>query len=147
MGRLARSATREVTGRGIDPTKIMAEVADRDAGGTVVFIGTVRRTSEVGNVDAMEYQAYTKMAEKGLRRIEAEVREKWPVRRVSMVHREGLLKVGEVSVVVAVYSEHRAEAFEACRYAIDRIKTTLPLWKREKIRGKNRWVGGSPIKK
>ncbi|MDG7002987.1 MAG: molybdenum cofactor biosynthesis protein MoaE [Nitrososphaerota archaeon] len=147
MGRLARSATREVTGRDIDPTKIMAEVADRDAGGTVVFIGTVRRTSEVGNVDAMEYQAYAKMAEKGLRRIEAEVREKWPVRRVSMVHREGLLKVGEVSVVVAVSSEHRAEAFEACRYAIDRIKTTLPLWKREKIKGKNRWVEGSPIKK
>ncbi|MDG6900157.1 MAG: molybdenum cofactor biosynthesis protein MoaE [Nitrososphaerota archaeon] len=144
---MVRSATREVTAHDIDPTKMMKEVADRDAGGTVVFIGTVRRKSEVGDVDAMEYQAYTKMAEKGLRRIEAEVREKWPVRRVSMVHREGLLKVGEVSVVVAVSSEHRAEAFEACRYAIDRIKTTLPIWKREKIRGKNRWVEGAPIAK
>ncbi|MDG6911387.1 MAG: molybdenum cofactor biosynthesis protein MoaE [Nitrososphaerota archaeon] len=143
---MARSGTREVTAHDIDPKKIMAEVADKDAGGTVVFIGTVRRRSEAGDVDAMEYQAYTKMAEKGLRRIEAEVREKWPVRRVSMVHREGLLKVGEVSVVVAVSSEHRAEAFEACRYAIDRIKTTLPIWKREKVRGKNRWVEGAPIK-
>ena len=145
MDRLARSKTREVTGRRIDPTKLMGEVADRDAGGTVVFIGTVRRKSEVGNVDAMEYEAYAKMAEKRLRRIEGEVRKKWPVKRVSMAHREGFLKVGEVSVVVAVSSEHRAEAFEACRYAIDRIKTTLPLWKRERIRGKNRWVEGVPI--
>ena len=147
MDRLARSSTREITKRGVDPAKIMAEVADRDAGGTVVFVGTVRRKSEVGNVDAMEYEVYEKMAEKGLRRIEAEVRKKWPVKRVSMVHREGFLKVGEVSVVVAVSSEHRGEAFEACRYAIDRIKTTLPLWKRERIRGKNRWVEGVPIGK
>ncbi|MDG6951533.1 MAG: molybdenum cofactor biosynthesis protein MoaE [Nitrososphaerota archaeon] len=144
---MAPSSRREITRREVDPAKIMSEVADIDAGGTVVFVGTVRRKSEVGRVDAMEYEAYSKMAEKGLERIEAEVRKKWPVKRVSMVHRAGFLKVGEVSVVVAVSSEHRAEAFEACRYAIDRIKTTLPLWKRERIKGKNRWVEGVPIGK
>ena len=135
-----------VSGRRISPARLMAEVADRDAGGTVVFVGTVRRRSEVGKVDALEYQAYSKMAEKRLKRIEVEVRKKWPVIRVSMMHRTGLLRVGEVSVVVAVSSEHRADAFEACRYAIDRIKTTLPLWKREKVSGQNRWVEGVPIK-
>lgn len=135
-----------VSGRRISPARLMAEVEDRDAGGTVVFVGTVRRKSEVGKVDALEYQAYSKMAEKRLKRIEAEVRKKWPVIRVSMMHRTGLLRIGEVSVVVAVSSEHRADAFEACRYAIDSIKTTLPLWKREKVSGRNRWVEGVPIK-
>ncbi|MDG6989120.1 MAG: molybdenum cofactor biosynthesis protein MoaE [Nitrososphaerota archaeon] len=125
----------------------MAEVADRGAGGTVVFIGTVRMKSKAGDVDAMEYEAYSKMAEKRLKQIEAEARTKWPVKQLTMIHREGFLRVGEASVVVAVSSEHRADAFEACRYAIDRIKTTLPLWKRERIRGKGRWVEGVPIKK
>jgi molybdopterin synthase catalytic subunit len=78
--------------------------------------------------------------------IGAEVMRRWPVKKVSMYHREGKLKIGEVSVVVAVSSEHRAEAFEACRYAINKIKTGLPLWKRERVRGTHRWVEGKPIR-
>jgi molybdopterin synthase catalytic subunit len=123
----------------------MREVSDPTAGGTVIFVGTIRNRSEFGRVDGLEYQAYRKMAEKRMKVIATEVTKKWPVKKVSVYHREGRLRIGEVSVVVAVSSAHRAEAFEACRYAIDRIKTGLPLWKRERVRGTGRWVEGNPI--
>ncbi len=142
MARLRTGLTREK----ISPAKAMKEVEDPTAGGIVVFMGTIRNRSEFGRVDGLEYQAYRKMAEKRLKVIGAEVMKKWPVKKVSMYHREGRLRIGEVSVVVAVSSAHRAEAFEACRYAIDRIKTGLPLWKRERVRGTNRWVEGKPIR-
>ncbi|MDG6900645.1 MAG: molybdenum cofactor biosynthesis protein MoaE [Nitrososphaerota archaeon] len=142
MARLRTGLTR---GK-ISPAKAMKEVEDPTAGGIVVFTGTIRNRSEFGRVDGLEYQAYREMAEKRLKVIGAEVMKKWPVKKVSMYHREGRLRIGEVSVVVAVSSAHRAEAFEACRYAIDRIKTGLPLWKRERVRGTNRWVEGKPIR-
>jgi len=135
-----------LTTRRINPTKAMREVRDPAAGGTVVFIGTIRNRSEFGKVDGLEYQAYRRMADKRMRVIGSEVVGRWPVKKVSIYHREGKLRIGEVSVVVAVSSAHRTEAFEACRYAIDRIKTGLPLWKRERVRGTGRWVEGKPIR-
>jgi molybdopterin synthase catalytic subunit len=141
----ARSTTNRITRRRIDPTKLLRGVRDENAGGTVLFVGTVRRQGDAGRVDELEYQVYSKMAEKRMALIEAEVKKRWPVKKVRMIHREGRMRIGEVSVVVAVSSAHRAEAFEACRYAIDRIKTTLPLWKRERVAGRNRWVEGVPI--
>jgi len=134
-----------ISKRSIDPVKVLNSVKDPSAGGTVVFVGTIRNRSEAGRVKGLEYQVYRDMAEKRMKKIEAEVKRKWPVSKVKMVHREGRLHVGEVSVAVAVSSEHRAEAFEACRYAIDRIKAVLPLWKKEKVRGAARWVEGNPI--
>lgn len=142
---MAKLRTGLTSGR-ISPSRAMKEVGDPAAGGTVIFIGTIRNRSEFGRVDGLEYQAYRRMAEKRLKVIGAEVMKKWPVKKVSMYHREGKLGIGEVSVVVAVSSEHRAEAFDACRYAIDRIKTSLPLWKRERARGTHRWVEGKPIR-
>ncbi|HYB45182.1 MAG TPA: molybdenum cofactor biosynthesis protein MoaE [Nitrososphaerales archaeon] len=142
MARVRSALTR----KRINPSNAMREVGDPAAGGTVVFVGTIRNRSEFGRVDGLEYQAYKKMAEKRMKVIAAEVTKKWPVKKVSMYHREGRLGIGEVSVVVAVSSTHRAEAFEACRYAIDRIKTGLPLWKRERVRGTGRWVEGKPIR-
>lgn len=135
-----------MTKRRINPSKAMAEVADATAGGTVIFVGTIRNRSEFGRVDGLEYEAYRRMADKRMRLIGEEVMKRWPVKKVSMYHREGRLRIGEVSVVVAVSSEHRAEAFDACRYAIERIKTGLPLWKRERVRGTGRWVEGRPIR-
>jgi len=89
---------------------------------------------------------YRGMAERRMQEIEDRVRKKWPVVKIAMVHRYGPLKVGEVSVAVAVSCEHRAEAFEACRYAIDTIKGTLPMWKKERLRGGTQvWVKGTPI--
>ncbi len=134
-----------IRGAPIDPSEILAEVKDDLAGGTVLFVGTIRSRSGGRRVDQLEYQVYAKMAEKRMREIESEVKKRWPVKRISMVHRTGVLGVGEVSVVVAVSSEHRAEAFEACRYAIDRIKSSLPLWKREGSGKKRAWVKGTPI--
>lgn len=137
-----------VTTSPIDPSKVLGAVADPSAGGTVVFLGTVRNRSEGSAVVGLEYDAYQEMAEKRMSEIEAQVRRRWPVKRVAMVHRYGRLKVGEVSVAVAVSSEHRAEAFEAARYAIDTIKRSLPLWKKEIFRGgKGRWTKGTPIAK
>jgi len=86
------------------------------------------------------------MAEKRMKEIESTTRKRWPVVRLAMVHRYGRLRVGEISVAVAVSCEHRAEAFEAGRFAIDTIKKSLPLWKKEKfLSGKESWVKGAPI--
>lgn len=137
-GRITRSP--------IDPAAVLALVRDPSAGGTVIFLGTIRNRSGGRAVRGLEYEVYREMAEKRLIAIEKRVRAKWPVRKMAMVHRYGRLKVGEVSVAVAVSSEHRAEAFEAARYAIDAIKRTLPLWKKEVLaRGEASWVKGEPI--
>jgi molybdopterin synthase catalytic subunit len=141
---MSSSRTR-VTKRPIDLEGALRQARSDSAGGTVAFIGTVRNRSERGRVRSLEYQAYGRMAERRMKRIESEVRQKWPVKKVVMLHREGVLKIGDVSVVVVVSAEHRAEAFEACRYAIDRIKSTLPLWKKERIGKKGGWVEGTPL--
>jgi len=135
-----------ITRRPIDPTRVLALVGDKEAGGAVLFVGTIRRRSGGKTVEGLTYEVYREMAERRMREIEVRVRKKWPVVKIAMVHRYGQLKVGEVSVVVAVSCEHRAEAFEACRYAIDTIKGTLPMWKKERLRGgAHTWVKGTPI--
>ena len=134
-----------ITKRPIDLDRALRQARADSAGGTVAFIGTVRNRSKRGRVRSLEYQAYRRMAERQMKRIESEVRHKWPLKKVIMVHREGALKIGEVSVVVVVSAEHRAEAFDACRYAIDRIKSTLPIWKKERIGKKEDWVEGAPL--
>jgi len=135
-----------ITRRHIDPSLVLASVAVDSAGGAVLFVGTIREKSGGRPVKGLAYEVYKQMAVKRMREIEAEVRRKWPVKRMAMSHRYGQLKVGEVSVAVAVSCEHRAEAFEACRYAIDMIKRTLPMWKKESFgNGTEKWVKGSPI--
>ena len=130
----------------IDPGEVLLSVRDASAGGTVIFIGSIRNNNEGRLVEGLEYEVYKKMAEKKMLEIEARVRKKWPVKRIRLVHRFGKLKVGEISVAVAVSCEHRKEAFEACRFAIDVIKRTLPLWKKEKTKGREgSWIEGSPI--
>jgi len=131
----------------IEPSEIMGDVADTGAGAVVLFLGTVRDNSEAGSVERIEYEAYGPMAERSLAETEREVRRMWPATTgVRIVHRVGDLAVGEVSVAVAVSSPHRAEAFEACRHAIERIKHEVPIWKREKLAdGKGVWVEGVPF--
>jgi molybdopterin synthase catalytic subunit len=117
-------------------------------GGVVTFLGTVRDLTDSRVTEALDYEAYPGMAEKKLAEIEADVRQRWPVGEVVLVHRLGRLVVGEISVAVAVSCPHRAEAFEACRYAIDRLKELVPIWKRENwADGSTEWVhpgGGQP---
>lgn len=142
----ARKASR-VTRRRIDPSKVLRSVGDPGAGAVVLFLGTVRDNSEAGTVERIEYEAYTPMAEKALALAEERVRRRWPATRgIKIAHRVGPLEVGEVSVAVAVSSPHRAEAFEACRDAIETIKREAPIWKREKLAdGSEVWVEGVPI--
>src|SRR2546427_10492908 len=117
-----------------------------DAGGIVLFVGTIRNQTNGEQVKGLEYEVYRRMTERQIAKLEKEIRKRWPVKSIRLIHREGRLKVGEVSVVVAVSAMHREEAFEAARYASDRIKESFPIWKPEKFKGgRYAWVKGTPI--
>lgn len=132
--------------RTINPSKVLASVMDPEAGGIVLFVGTIRNRTGSERVKGLEYEVYRTMAQQKLADLEQEIRRRWPVKSVTMIHREGKLKIGEVSVVVAVSAVHRREAFEAARFAIERIKSSFPIWKREKLAGgRYSWVRGTPI--
>ena len=111
-------------------------------GGVVTFRGIVRNSSRGKRVRYLEYDAYPEMAEREMQAIAAEVERRWQTDHVAMVHRIGRLEIGECSVVVAVACPHRAEAFEACRYAIDTLKQTVPIWKKEVGEDGEEWVEG-----
>jgi len=137
-----------LTDKVIDTGSVLKSVLGPKAGGTVLFIGTVRDNSEAGQVDLIRYEAYEPMAVKSLREIEEDVADAWPDAKIKVVHRVGELRVGEVSVAVAVSAPHRAEAFEACRHAIERIKRDVPIWKKERlVGGKEVWVEGHAAKR
>ena len=126
----------------LSPDAVAALVDDPGAGGLVIFSGVVRNESGGRPVKFLEYEAHAPMAEAKLREIGAEARRRWPgVKRVAILHRIGRLEIGEASVLIAVSSAHRAEAFEACRWAIDTLKTTVPVWKKEHFEDGEVWVG------
>jgi MoaE-MoaD fusion protein len=116
----------------------LGAVAGPDVGGTVAFVGTVR--GEEGRVERLEYSAYTEMAERVLNDVAVEAAEKWSLHGVSILHGVGELAVGRRTVVVACAAGHRADAFDACRYAIDEVKRRAPIWKKEIGPGGRRWV-------
>lgn len=131
----------QITAEEIDPGEIEALSAVSD-GGLVTFRGIVRDSSEGKAVEGLDYEAYSEMAEEELRRIASEACERWPIGRVLVVHRVGSLRVGEVSVIVAVSAPHRGEAFDACEFIIDTLKRTVPIWKKERFAdGSSSWVG------
>jgi molybdopterin synthase catalytic subunit len=130
-----------LTSEPIDYFALTEEVRRHDCGAVVTFLGTVRDLTDRRVTAALDYEAYPGMAEKKMAEIEAETRARWPVGHLTMVHRLGHLDVGEVSVAVAVSCPHRAQAFEACRYAIDRLKEIVPIWKKENwADGSTEWV-------
>jgi molybdopterin synthase catalytic subunit len=120
----------------IDCADLTEQVRRSDCGAVVTFLGTVRDLTEDRITVALDYEAYPGMAEKKMAEIENDTRARWLVGAMIMVHRLGHLEVGEVSVAVAVSCPHRAQAFEACRHAIDRLKELVPIWKKEN------WAGG-----
>lgn len=138
-------------GRGpISAERLVRAVRDRNAGAVVVFLGTTRVRNEGRRVVRLEYEAFAGMAEREMAALAAQARRRWRLCRVAMAHRTGLVPVGQVSVGVAVSSGHRAEAFAAGRWLIDRLKKTVPIWKREHFRGGRVWIGatasgGSPM--
>jgi molybdopterin synthase catalytic subunit len=133
-----------ITGEPLRMEEAADFVADPAAGATCVFAGTVRNRSEAGDVSGLVYEAWDELAERRLREIAGEMRSTWPVRKVALLHRIGALDVGDTSVVVACSAPHRAEAFEACRQGIERLKQDVPIWKKEALAtGDAHWVMGS----
>ncbi len=125
---------------------VIRSVAHPGTGATVLFLGTVRDTGEDGRVRGITYEAYVPMAEKSLAEIRSAILRRWPVKKVTIVHRFGRLKLEDISVAIAVSSAHRAEAFEACRFAIETIKKSVPIWKKETLAtGAGVWVKGKEI--
>jgi molybdopterin synthase catalytic subunit len=125
----------------IDDSALTNLVRKGHCGAVVTFLGTVRDITGDEITLALDYEAYPPMAEKKMAEIETEVRSRWPIGELVLVHRLGKLQVGEISVAVAVSCPHRAEAFEACRFAIDRLKEVVPIWKKENwVDGRTEWV-------
>jgi molybdopterin synthase catalytic subunit/molybdopterin converting factor small subunit len=132
----------EITPEPISVDRLLREVADPGAGAVVVFLGVVRGHTRGRPVQHLTYEAYDALARRELQRIAAAITERWPVvRRVAIAHRTGRLGVGETSVAVAVSAPHRPEAFDAARFAIDTLKKTVPIWKKEVWEGGEAWVG------
>jgi len=125
----------------IDLDRLIRAVRDPAAGAVVTFLGTTRKENAGRQVVRLEYEAFASMAEREMRRLGAEAARRWPLRRVAMAHRIGVVPVGEASVGIAVSAGHRAEAFAACHWLIDRLKEIVPIWKREHFRGRQVWIG------
>ncbi len=120
---------------------VVAEVASDDAGAIATFVGTTRARSRGRDVVRLEYEAYEGMAESEMERIATVLRERHDVLGVAIHHRVGRVEIGETSVVIAVSAAHRGAALEACREAIDTLKQTVPLWKKELYVGGEEWIG------
>ncbi|MCA9858952.1 MAG: molybdopterin converting factor subunit 1 [Thermomicrobiales bacterium] len=130
-----------VTEQVLDPRDAEALVSDEGSGALITFSGTVRDNARGKTVTALDYEAYPPAAEKMLEQIGDEIFDQWGIRTVAIFHRYGLLQIGEISVVIAVSAPHREAAFEACRWAIERIKVIVPIWKRELYEDGAVWIG------
>ena len=131
----------EITHELLDPQSATASVRRDSNGAVVTFLGATRRTSMDKTVLYLEYEGYVPMALKKLREIADEVAQKWPIHDISILHRIGRLEIEDISLVVAIASPHRKEAFQACGYVVDRIKETVPIWKKEVFEDGQVWVG------
>jgi molybdopterin synthase catalytic subunit len=136
-GSVKRCTISDVT---LDEAEVAARVEGPDAGGVVSFIGRVRNHARGQTIEHLEYEAYPAMAEREMDKICDEAAEKWPGTRVAIAHRVGHLEIGDAAVIVIAASAHRGEAFEACRFAIDTLKVTVPIWKREVATDGAYWV-------
>jgi molybdopterin synthase catalytic subunit len=125
----------------LDVSAVVAEVADERAGGTAVFIGTTRVHSRGRTVLHLEYEGYEGMAEQVMAELAADLEREYELCAVAIAHRIGRVGIGESSVVIAVSAPHRADALAACKDAIDRLKETVPLWKKEFYEGGEEWIG------
>lgn len=131
----------EVTPEPLSVDGLVGVVLTEADGAVVTFVGTVRDNHMERRVIALEYEAYPEMAEAEMRRIGVEMIEKWNLHGIAMRHRVGKLAIGETSVIIAVSAPHRQEAFEACSEALDMLKATVPVWKKEYFEDGEVWVG------
>ena len=137
-----------VTDKPIDLHELVDCVTDPEAGAIATFIGTTRNNNQGRKVIALDYEAYPEMAEKELARLGEEAKKKWQICRMAIVHRIGPVQITEPSVIIAVSAAHRDAAIAACRFAIEEIKKTVPIWKKEVYEGGEIWIGtqsGQPL--
>ena len=125
----------------LDAREIIDQVAAADCGAISVFIGTVRNHARGRSVLYLEYEAYDEMALKKMAEIGEEMKRRWGVERIAIIHRAGRVEIGEASVIIAVASPHRREALEACDFGIETLKKTVPIWKKEVWEDGEVWIG------
>jgi molybdopterin synthase catalytic subunit len=134
-----------VTPGALDAARVAALVAKDDCGAVATFVGLVRDHNAGRRVLWLDYEAYAPMAIATFARIGDEAAARWPSARLAIHHRTGRIEIGEASVVIAAASPHRADAFAACRYAIERVKQVAPVWKHEHFEGGEVWIEGSTV--
>ncbi len=134
----------EISDKPLNVTACIDQVMWPECGGIDVFIGTVRSATKGKAVVQLEFEAYEKMALSEMRKIAEAVLAKWAVQHIVIHHRTGILQVGEIPVIIAVSAAHRDAAFDACRYAIDTLKQTVPIWKKEVFADGEVWVAATP---
>ncbi len=128
----------------LDTEACINAVMHNGSGGIDVFIGTVRDSTKGKTVVALEFEAYEPMALREMTKIAEEASIRWPVNNILIHHRTGRLAVGDIAVIIAVSAAHRGAAFDACRYAIDTLKETVPIWKKEQFEDGSVWVAAHP---
>lgn len=131
----------EIREEAIALAELVDYVRDDAAGAVTTFLGTTRATNRGRNVLRLEYEAYAEMAAKEFEQIAREAAKRWEITRVAIVHRVGVVPLGEASVVIAVSAPHRRESIEACHFCIDSLKLVAPIWKKEHFEGGEVWIG------
>ena len=135
----ARILLKHIIPNAIGPLIVLVTL---DVGNAIItFAGTTRADNAGRNVLRLEYEAYEPMALAEMRKLAREAGERWKIVRIAIAHRVGLVEISETSVAIAVSAAHRGEAFEACRFAIDRLKEIVPIWKKEHFEGGEVWIG------
>lgn len=134
----------ELDKKPLDINKAIDHVSDGSVGGIDVFIGTVRNSTKGKRVIALEFEAYEKMAISEFEKILAQASKQWPIHKTAVLHAIGKKEIGDIAVVIAVSSAHRDAAFMACRYIIDTLKKTVPIWKKEIFEDGEVWVAAHP---
>jgi molybdopterin synthase catalytic subunit len=134
----------KITSETLNLSECVDKVLSPQAGGIDVFVGTVRDHTKGKKVIRLEFEAYEKMALSEMQKIADEMMKRWPLHNILIHHRVGVLQIGEVPVIIAVSASHRDAAFDACRYAIDTLKQTVPIWKKEIFEDGEEWVAAHP---
>jgi len=133
-----------ISSTALDIPACINRIMSPESGGIDVFIGTVRKLTDGKKVIRLEYEAYESMALKEMDKIATDAMNRWPIENILIHHRVGILNINEAAVVIAVAAPHREAAFEACRYAIDTLKKTVPIWKKEVFEDGEMWVAAHP---
>jgi len=134
----------QITETTIEVGQVLTDVYSEAAGAVNLFIGTVRASTAGKKVERLEYEAYDGMALSEMRKIADKAKAKWAIQKLVIIHRKGVLQIGEAAVVIAVATPHRQDSFEACKFTIDTLKETVPIWKKEVYEDGEVWVAAHP---